>query len=136
MTWACATGHPSLQARPQTAGPDRGEDQGDEAAGQRSDTFTAGKPHQVQLTSPSSGQKAFFSHALQKQCLGFRRSWSSSGGTTLEDKMSAVALAEQLPRPLPAYDALPQASERTVRGLLLITGPWTPRLRSSKQWQI
>ena len=65
MTLACATGHSSLQARPQAAGPDRREDQEDEAAGQRSDTLTAGMPHQVQLTSPFSGQKAFFSHALQ-----------------------------------------------------------------------
>ena len=65
MTLACATGHSSLQARTQTAGPDRREDQEDEAAGQRSDTLTAGIPHQVQLTSSSSGQKAFFSHALQ-----------------------------------------------------------------------
>ena len=50
--------------------------------------------------------------------------------------MSALALAEHLLRPLPAYDALPQYSERTVRDLLLIPGPWTPRLQSSKQWQI
>ena len=57
---ACAyAGHSSLQAWPQAAGPDRGEDQKNEAAGARTDPCRAVKPHKVGSVLPCAQNAAW-----------------------------------------------------------------------------